>query len=342
MTGRFSRGLGGGLLLCAACLVAQWELASVAAAKPNLWDAARSPRAKRASQGLVAVERMLMRIEDAYPHPTMVRDLSLAALALAELSGGVQLGDYRLDYLMGRLLTSPAVGRYAEGVAVLEKALAMRPDFPQAAEALYCLGRALARTGQRDRAIRVLKRALNSEWDLDLRASIALELGWQWMQMGRLPKALSMFSQATEAAQDKYSVALSYYALAAALDRSGDMPGALRAAAVAAHIQVSGDLSGVVDVFDLPLVDLDPDREVHYLRALGAMARAAELDASDSAREQLTAAIHDWDAYLREAEPLADRWIGTARRHREACYQRLEQYRAQAGLAQDAALRGAR
>lgn len=266
---------------------------------------------------------MLMRVRDASPDATMVTHFSLGALAMLELAGGEALGNSGLDFLRGCLLASPVVRRYPEGVAVLERVVTENPDFPQAAESRYHLGRALARTGRHEQAISTLERALAHEYDPKLRALALLEIGRERMFTQQPELAMISLRQAITEAPDPEVVALGYYDLAAALDRAGDLPAALRAAAAADRLDPARQTGVLGDAFDLPLVGLEPESEVHYRRALAAMARQTEADSPESAREELGKAIQEWIVYLRQQSAQEAPWKDNAAKHLEACRRKL-------------------
>ncbi|MBN1607435.1 MAG: tetratricopeptide repeat protein [Polyangiaceae bacterium] len=303
-------------LAAAAALV----LSSAAAAgQPTLWERARTPRSIGIYRAELAVERMLMRIEDAEGDPSMQRDLALGALAMLELVGGVKRDGPRLGFLLGRLLASDSIRRDEEAVPILERLVATSQDALFVGEACYYLARADARLGRVQEAWLSYRRALDLVWDPDLLALTYLYRGELEMRLHHLADAKESFRAALAQTTKSETVARSYLALAAALERLGDLPSALEAAATAAQIPLHSDVHGDRSILDVPAADLEPSYEAYYRVALARMALADRSDSPDAAHEHVAEAIDAWNDYLGAAGSVAPSWSAHAIRLREAC-----------------------
>jgi tetratricopeptide (TPR) repeat protein len=294
-------------------------LSAAAQAQPTLWERARVPRSIGVYRTELAVERMLMRIEEAEGNPSMQRDFTLGALAMLELSGGAGIDDHRLSFLLGRLLASDSIRRDEEAVAILTRVVAASPEPAFVGEAWYYLARADARLGRIPEATVAYRQALELMWDPELLALTYLHRGELQMRLHHLVAAQENFRAALAQTAKSETAAYGYLALAAALERLGDLPSALEAAATAAQISLHSDVYGDLSVLDVPPTDLEPPYEVHYRVALVQMALADRSDSADTAREHVAAAIDAWDSYLAAADSVAVPWSAHALRLRDAC-----------------------
>jgi tetratricopeptide (TPR) repeat protein len=294
-------------------------LTGVAAGQPTLWERARTPRSIRIHRMESAVERMLMRIEDAEGDPSMQRDFAQAALAMLELGGGVMLDEPRLSFLLARLLASDTIRRDEEAVPILRNFVATSPDSPFVGEAWYYLARADARLGRTREALLAYQRATDAVWDPDLSALSYLYRGELQMRLHRVADAKVSFSAALALTTKPETVAQSYLALATALERLGDLPSALEAAALAVQIPLHSDVYGDLTILDVPATNVEPPFDMYYRAALVQMALADRSDSPEAAREHVAAAIEAWNSYLGAADAAVEPWSANALRLREVC-----------------------
>jgi tetratricopeptide (TPR) repeat protein len=293
---------------------------AVAGGQPTLWERARKPRSMGIHRTELAVEHMLMRIEEAEGDPSLQRDFALGALAMLELRGGAQLDEPRLSFLLGRLLASDLVRRDDEAAPILARVVATLPNAPFIGEAWYYLARSDTRLNRLPEAILAYRQALDLVWDPELLGLAYLYRGeLEMMRLNRLADAQMSFRAALAQTTQPEIVARSCLALAAALERLGDLPSALEAAAMAAQVPLHSDVFGDVSILELPATDLEPPYEVHYRIALVQMALADRSDSLEAAQEHVAAAIDAWDAYLGAADSVRQPWSTHALRLRDAC-----------------------
>ncbi len=300
-----------------AVAVALW--ASVAAASPTIWDSARDPKLLQAHQALVAVERMMLRAEGSSFDPSMQQRFMRAGLAMLELSGA-GLHDPRLKIVLGELLVDSAVRRDREGRELLRQALAADPESPLAGRAWFNIAIASARLAEPTQERAAYTRALESAWEPDFRANIHMNRGESAMVLGDLDSAIRDYRRAIRTASRPELVALAHYGLGIALERRGNLPAALAAMQIARAIRVP--LYGTA--LDLPSVFFVPEYDIHYYKALSAMAGERNAKAVEKQRALLRRAILEWDAYLERARPGSQPWVKRAELHRAACVERLK------------------
>jgi tetratricopeptide (TPR) repeat protein len=305
-------------------LAALWLALDLRAARaePSIWDAARNPKARRAHVAFVQAERMQERALDSFGDPRMQRDFTLAATALLELSGGSELGEPRLEYLLGDLLLDPllTISRTREAERLLSSALARAPDSPLAAQGWFNLAIARAKLRKPKGEHAAYTRALELQYEPDMRATIFTNRAESSMVSGDLKTAIRDYRRATALAQLPHAQALAQWGLGIALERDGDLPSALVAIDVASSIRLPSPPYPTSRVLELPQVFFVPDYDIHYYRALGAMAasRREEEPAADR-KQALTEAVARWTLYIEHAEPDGHRWVANAKAHKARC-----------------------
>ncbi|MEO6603002.1 MAG: hypothetical protein ABIQ16_24165 [Polyangiaceae bacterium] len=307
-----------------------------AAAAPGLWQRAREPGLAGQQLVLNRIERLLSSVDS----PEFGPELSAGAIALSQLgqirwpciapdltprpshAAEVKL-DPRLEYLIGSALVDSNTNREAEARCVLEQALRDAPDSPLAAHGLADLAIAAAKLGDRAAEHAAYLRALAITWAPDSRANLWANLAESDMALGDLPRAIREYRTALVGSQQPDLVAGAYFGLAVALDRAGDLPSALDAAKLAISIQLPPTLFPVASVLDLPNVFFTPSYEIHYYKALGAMA-AAQLASDDMARGgALADAVEEWTAYRLLAEIEHAPWVQRAALHQASVERQL-------------------
>jgi tetratricopeptide (TPR) repeat protein len=311
-------------------------LTSGARAEPSIWQRAARPDVARSQVLLNRIERMLGTVG----LPEFNAEFSAGAVALFQLSDarwrctpadGEARGsaapnpslDPRLEYLIGGALLEAQNERDADARCILERALRDAPDSPLAAEGYFNLALASGKLGDHKAERAAYLRALDVTWDPDIRANVYGNLAESDMGAGDLKRAVREYRVALEVSQQADTVALAYYGLAVALDRSGDLPSALDAAKHAISVPLPATLLSTTSVLDLPTVSFSPSYEIHYYKALGAM--AAALLAKDNAvrREALADAVEHWTAYLVRAEVEHAPWVQPARLHKASVEREL-------------------
>jgi len=302
-----------------------------ARADPSIWQRAEHPELTRSLQLLNRIERLLGTVG----LPEFNAEFSAGAVALFQLGDGrfrcAELHDAkfarldpRLEYLIGGALVQAEIQREADARCLLEQALRTAPDSPLAAQGYFNLALAAGKLGDRKAERAAYLRALDVTWDLDVRATVYGNLAESDMAAGDLKRAVREYRTALLTSQQPDIVALSYYGLAVALDRSGDLPSALDAARHAISVQLPPSVFSAPSVLDLPSVSFSPSYEIHYYKALGAMAAAENAKDDATRRDALAAAAEHWSAYLVRAEVDGTPWVQAARLHRVSTLRALE------------------
>jgi tetratricopeptide (TPR) repeat protein len=302
-----------------------------AQAEPTIWQRARAPELSRSQLLLNRIERMLGTVG----LPELNAEFSAGAVALFQLSDGrfrcsspessPSAGaardaepklDPRLEYLLGGALLQAGAGRDRDARCLLERALRDAPDSPLAAEGYFNLALAAGRLGDRKAERAAYLQALAVTWDPDIRANVYGNLAESDMGAGDLKRAIREYRVALAASQQPDTLALNHFGLAVALDRAQDLPSALEAAKRAISVQLPPTLFSAPSVLDLPTVSFSPSYEVHYYKALGAMAAALLAKDSAARRAALADADEHWSAYLVRAEVDHSPWLQQARLHK--------------------------
>ena len=307
-------------------------------AEPSIWQRAQQPELARNQVLLNRVERMLGTVG----LPEFNAELSAGAVALFQLGDGrwrcdssapaasssqtatpEPTLDPRLEYLLGGALLEAQVERDVDARCMLERALRDAPDSPLAALGYFNLAISAGKLGDRKAERAAYLRALDVTWDPDMRANEYGNLAESDMDAGDLKRAVREYRIALAASQQPDTVSLAYFGLAVALDRSGDLPSALAAAEQAISVQLPATLFSTPSVLDLPNVSFTPSYEIHYYKALGAMAKSRLPSDNATRREALADAIEQWTAYLLRAEADHAPWVQPARLHKASVEREL-------------------
>ena len=299
-------------------------VATPASAQPTFWQELREPKVKRAEELMARAELLMMGSQASSLDGSLARSLVRDAVELIELFQKDVAPDPRREYLYGHLLIQQPIARYAEARKVLERALSQDPDSPMAAQGLFDLAIACAKLGDSKAEQLAYTRALTLEWQRDERSVLFLNRAESNMVLGRMDEALSDYSRAISMAGDPRTQALAFYGKGIVKERMGDLPSALRSVELAARIRF-----GPYSALDLPGVFFVPEFDIHYYKALEAMAIAANARrrTKPSVRGEaraLAKAVVSWRLYLGEAEPAKHVWVSHAQRHLRRCVERLE------------------
>lgn len=295
-------------------------VAGTAHAQPSIWDVARDPNVERDYQTLVAVERMVARDDSAWGDPTLPERFMRAALAVIELAGGTRSTDARLLFVAGDLLSDPMIGRDKDARALLVRALRLAPDSPLAGRAWFNVAIASARMGDPSSERAAYGNALERVWETGFRSNIFANRAESNMVLGDLDSSIADYRKAIALSDRPDLAALSHYGLGVALERNGDLPRALDAMDVARAIHIPG----VGSALDLPSVFFVPAYDIHYYKALAAMAAARRPKKPELIAAHLLDAGEEWQRYLDHAVPDKHRWLDHARRHQATTLARLK------------------
>jgi tetratricopeptide (TPR) repeat protein len=288
---------------------------TTASAQPSIWDAARDPDTVKQYQTLVAVERLLSgTASDDDLDPFRARDRELAAMAMLELTGGENLRDVRLGFVLGDLFQE--VGRDEAAQRILERSLKRAPDSPLAGQGWFNLGIVSARLKRPTREREAYTLALDRVYQPAFRANIYMNRGESSMVLGELEAAAADYRKAIRTSQEPRHLALAYYGLGITLERSGDLPGALDAMRQARISFASAlDAHGVFFV---------PSYDIFYYKALGEMSAARDTKKPRELALHLFMAVDYWERYLEEAERDQHRWVPNAKQHLKNTEKRLK------------------
>ena len=320
-------------------LLAALLAAAPARATPSIWQRARQPAVGTQQAILNRVERLLGSLGLA----EFDAELSVGAIALMQLgqanfpclrrSGSAARSappaapevvlDARLEYLIGGALLDARDGREPEARCLLERALRDAPNSPLAAHGLSDLAIAAAKMGDREAEHAAYLRALELTWEPDSRGNLLANLAESDMALGDLRRAVRGYRNALASSQQPELVAGAYFGLAVALDRSGDLPSALEAAKRALAVQLPPSLFAAGSVLDLPNVFFMPSYEIHYYKALAAMANAQLAKDDVGRRDALAEANEHWKSYLVPAELDHARFAPRAALHQAGVQRRL-------------------
>ncbi|HET7542936.1 MAG TPA: hypothetical protein VFK05_23850 [Polyangiaceae bacterium] len=322
--------------------------AARAEAAPSIWQRAQNPASGTQQAILTRVERLLGSLGLA----EFDAELSAGAIALsqlsqadwpclsragsapsaeaspaAEASSATEVAlDPRLEYLIGGALLDAGAGREREARCMLSRALRDAPTSPLAARGLSDLAIAAAKMGDREAEHAAYLRALELTWQPDSRANLLANLAESDMALGELSRAVRGYRAALSSSQQPELVAGAYFGLAVALDRSGDLPSALEAAKRAISVQLPPSLFAASSVLDLPNVFFTPSYEVHYYKALGAMAAAQLARDEQVQRDALREASEQWSQYLVPAEAEHARYAARAALHQASIARQLLEF----------------
>ncbi|MBX3129440.1 MAG: tetratricopeptide repeat protein [Polyangiaceae bacterium] len=302
-------------------LLGALAVTSSAFGTPSLWDKAADPRRARTDHAFVAVERMLVRAEASAFDPALARNFTRAGLALIELAAPDTAEDPRLMLLLGELLIDGAVRRDEDGRKLLLRALDAHPETPMAGRAWFNVAIASARLGEPLAERDAYTRALERVYEPEFRANIYMNRGESRMVLGDLRGAQADFRRAIKLAQRPDLMALAHYGLGIVLERYGDLPSALDAMDVARQIR----LGPFGSALDLPSVFFVPSYDIHYYKALAAMAAERSARSTVDKRAALEEAIEHWDAYLGPAVADEHQFLPRAKLHRRRLAERLSQ-----------------
>jgi tetratricopeptide (TPR) repeat protein len=298
--------------------------AGTAGASPSIWQRAVDPSTKHVDRALRRAEYMLDAAVEAGADPGLRRSFALNAVAMLELFGDRELPDPTLKFLIARALDEASVGREAEIRALLESALGEAPGSYLAADAWVTLGISCNKLGDFACEFAAYSKALEIQWEPERRALIYSNRGETQMTAGNLRGAIADYRSSIRLASHPLHQALAHFGLAVALERSGDLPAALRAVAVADAIRIPIPFGLVVSALDSPGVFFNPEYEIHYYTALAHMAAAEAASDPGTKRREYDRAIERWSRYLDGAERDGQRWVPNARAHRARCERAAE------------------
>lgn len=277
----------------------------VQGAEPGVWDVAREPRLVQDVAAFRDAQRVFLQSTSG--------DLNSERLHLVKAKqrldrvDAASSPDARVRFFYGRVLSG--LGHSERAARVIESALKMAPNHPAAADAWFTLAVCHARLGRPDDEQKAYERALMRQTSPRQRSTILSNMAESAMARGRADDATKLFERAISIASDNV---LAKWGIAVALDRSGDVHGALQHAAYA----LSQDPDGAE--LDGPTVFFEPAYERHWYHALRAMVYGEDAKNPEQQLVWFELAEKKWMDYLQEALPF-DPWLDVARARHARC-----------------------
>jgi tetratricopeptide (TPR) repeat protein len=313
------------LLAASSGLAADGAAPDIREGSYSFWDRVRVPRSSVAKERLRAAVRSRMpRDIPTDELPAFDALLALRAATMLELVGGGASNDPEVLFFLGDSLVVADRGREEEGRRILSRALELEPEGASAARAWFTVALASNRLMDFARERAAYDQALRLEWDRNKRAQITANRGEACMSLGDLAAARKDYLAALDSTSDSQTHALASWGLAVAYARDDDLPDALRYAWEASRVRFADAQGNPVSALELPHVYFNPAHDVHYYRALGAMAAAEQSDDARVRKMELEWAVSQWHRYLNGARERGDRWIANATYQLRWCERRLE------------------
>jgi tetratricopeptide (TPR) repeat protein len=289
------------LLVLAATLAPSRARAETGSHKPSVWERAIDPEAGASDRAHRAVEALLVEAQKLKWHTLMGKEKLLEALALLEGIDADKAADVRLKFDYGRVLA--LLRQDARAMTVLGAALEKAPDHPEATDAYFSIAICYAKLGRPADEIAAYDEVLRRETDPSSRANALANRGEARMLQGNLAAATEDLRASLALVPDNV---LAHFSLAVVLDRTGDRLGALSEARIALTYDALDQQLASPNVFFMPPYDR------YWYEALGATARARQIDDAATSILWWETAAKKWKEYIDAAGP-QDRWIGFAR-----------------------------
>ncbi|AUX48756.1 hypothetical protein SOCE26_102970 [Sorangium cellulosum] len=318
------RPLGAAALAALAAISASAAPATSAAA-PTVWARALDPQADERAALLSQADGLLVRYERLRRSPLLERVEEIGPLwlrearALYERAGAATSRDYAVRLRYASILED--LGDVQGAAAALEALLRTDPPAPARAAAWHALAVAYARLGRYQDEIKAYDEALALEPHTSSRALLLANQAEAFMVLGDITAAVEGYrtALATLGSLDMFRYGVTtLWGLAVALDRSGDLEGALEHVRLARTYDRTDQQIRGSGWFYVPPYD-----EAWYT-ALGhwTAARAAELGSARA--ESYLQAVAAWESYIAQAPP-SDHWLPLAKARRAQCEREREQ-----------------
>lgn len=294
-----------------------------ALASPSIWRRAVAPQRHAAAQARTAGDEHLdehYRLRQGRSPLRQAAALSKAKRVL-EKSGAPTASDPVTRYQMGRvhhyLYELERDARQLEVAAEHLLYVARHPRTPTTlrAQALQTLAISYARLGRHDDEVATYDDAIAHEPDPDSHAVLQANQAEGHMALGRILQAVRGYRAALRATSSTLmldSGVTTLWGLAVALDRSGDLEGALSTIATARTYDPLDQRINGPGWFYVPAYD-----EAYY-GALGMWQRARAEDDPVEREQNYRDAIAAWRSFLDRA-PLTDPWVRLAERRLIEC-----------------------
>ncbi|MEP7120873.1 MAG: hypothetical protein ABJE95_08190 [Byssovorax sp.] len=298
----------------ALAVAASIAIPTSAAADPSIWAQARTADDGRLRVAVADAEALQLKYRHIARLPDEDRDgvgrlFLREARVLLEGAGAARSPDPVVRYQLAEILSelhddAPAVKLFETVVAAESTPQSVR------AEAYSQLAESYTRLGRFADEIRAYDSALRLEAQPFARSRLLANRAESYMALGDITAAVAGYREAMgllSAPIEMFTLGpTTLWGLAVALDRSGDLDGALEA------IRLARTYDPLDKNLNSPGWMYVPAYDRYYYEALGhwSAARRATLAAARS--EEYLSAIAHWQEYLDRAAP-DDRWIGVAR-----------------------------
>jgi tetratricopeptide (TPR) repeat protein len=303
----------------AACL---WLLAAPAQAEPSVWAKARNPETAARARAAADADELIASYQQIRRGPSRVAQV----LVLRDARDRLEAVDaeHAADPSLRHLLAQTYYGLYdlERTPELLERATTLfasvaRSDAPTTtrADALNDLAICYARAEDHEREIRAYDEALALEPHAETRATLLANQAEGLMASGDLTRAIRGY-RASLAITPGYAMHVyaptTHWGLGVALDRSGDLEGALEQIRAARSYDPSDVRLSSPTWFYVPPYD------EHWYAALGHWTRARDATEQPQKVEAYDEALAALSRYLDRAAP-DDPWIARASERQREC-----------------------
>ncbi|WP_437570353.1 tetratricopeptide repeat protein [Sorangium sp. So ce542] len=308
-----------------AALLALALAAAPLRAAPTVWSRALDPAADERAALISQADALLARYDRLRRSPLLERVDEIGPLwlrearTLYERAGAPTSRDPSVRLRYADILEH--LGDVEGAVAALEGLLRAHPPAPSRADAWHALAVCYARLGRYTEEIKAYDEALALEPHAASRALLLANQAEAHMALGDITAAVEGYRAAlsTLGSLDMFRYGVTtLWGLAVALDRSGDLEGAIEHIRLARTYDRNDQQINGAGWFYVPPYD-----DAWYA-ALGhwAAARSAELGAARA--EAYLQAVAAWESYIARA-PGNDHWVALAKARRAQCDREREQ-----------------
>ena len=284
-------------------------LAPTVRADATVWARARSPEAARRANLVAEVDSLLeLHLRNSHELSDSSADPRLReAVRKLEEAGGMKSNDVNVLVRYGNVLDD--LLDYAGCVRVLEAAVKMPAPPPVHAGAHERLAICHAHLGHQTEEIKNYDAALLLQSDTSARSLLLSNRAESLMAIGDISGAIAGYREAIVL---RPYAATTYWGLGVALDRSGNLDGALEAIRIARTWDLHHrNLNGGNWFFS-------PPWDEPWYRALGHWQRAREATQPAARTEEYLSAVARWEEYISRA-PADDRYLPLARVRLKEC-----------------------
>ncbi len=299
-----------------------------AAAEPSVWQAARSKKTYAEAETLRAASTALgdyYTLDKSTAGASRVRALDHLRVIL-ERDNGAQSQNVLLRFHLAtvyNLLLAQAHVSPRTKLVWLKQArdhLRFVTDHPLTnrtlrREALSDLAIVYAKLGAHHVEIDTYTRALTLEPHAESRAVLLANRAESFMAEGDILRAVRGYRESLQAAPSAATFRLhvtTFWGLAVALDRSGNLDGALQRIVDARRYDPADQAINGPNWFYVPAYDH------HWYKALGHWSKARSMRGKEARADALDSAITRWSQYIQRA-PATDHWRALARRRLHQC-----------------------